>query len=160
MVCSLFLHHLADNDAISVPIVRAAARQWYLRDKERAATANPDAQALLYWIIDEVIANRQAKAFLLRQGIEERHALIQSLYDDRVIHIVKKGVATNDQPGARYNVYSLDYGCYVELISTTRAPLGLFEADEEDGEIYVQVPRNDYRSIRRAILDLSAFEAA
>ena len=43
----------------------------------------------------------------------------------------------------------IDYGCYVDLVNTTKAPIGLFESDD-DG--FVEVPRDDYRSIRRAIL--------
>lgn len=55
---------------------------------------------------------------------------------------------------------SLDYGCYVELTTTAKEPGGLFVAELDDGEdSFVQVPKDDYRSIRRAILDLDAFEA-
>lgn len=46
------------------------------------------------------------------------------------------------------NVYKIDYGCYVELINTSRAPLGLYQ-DEGD---FIEVPKDDHRSIRRAIL--------
>ena len=52
----------------------------------------------------------------------------------------------------RYDVYKIDYGCYVDLMNTTRIPQGLFQEDE-DGE-YLEVPKDDYRSIRRAILRL------
>lgn len=58
----------------------------------------------------------------------------------------------------KYNVYSIDYGCYVELANTTRFPLGLFEEELENGESeYCQVPKDDYRSIRRAILNMDEF---
>lgn len=50
----------------------------------------------------------------------------------------------------RYDVYKIDYGCYVDLISTSRAPVGLL-AGTDDGA-FVDVPPDDYRSIRRAIL--------
>ncbi len=59
-------------------------------------------------------------------------------------------MSSNDEPGARYDVYKIDYGCYVDLINTTRAPVGLFE--EDDGT-FIEVPHDDYRSIRRAILN-------
>lgn len=54
---------------------------------------------------------------------------------------------------------SVDYGCYVELINTSAAPMGLLQIEKETGELeHVQVPETDYRSIRRAILDLGDFE--
>jgi hypothetical protein len=67
-----------------------------------------------------------------------------------ILHVLKRSVSSNDEPGARYDVYKIDYGCYVDLINTTRAPEGLFQ--EDDGH-YTEVPKDDYRSIRRAILD-------
>jgi hypothetical protein len=147
------------NDPIAVEHVRSAARRWYLTDKEKAVQSNPDAAALLHWIIDTVIGERRARAFLLRQGAKANHPLITELYDSRVLHVIKRSVSSRDQPGVRYDVYALDFGCYVDLVTTTRAPQGLYEveADEERAE-WVEVPADDYRSIRRAILDLDEFE--
>ncbi|MBU0596325.1 hypothetical protein KJ567_06550, partial [Candidatus Bipolaricaulota bacterium] len=149
---------VADNSAIGMPNVRQAARRWYLQDKEAAVSANPEARALLNWIIDEVIQGRRARAFLLRQGEPMRSDLIRSLYDARVLHVIKKGVSSRDHAGVRFDVYAIDYGCYVELLTTARAPAGLFEVDGDDVSGFVEVPADDYRSIRRAILDLARFE--
>lgn len=147
----------AGDRKISVHDVRAAARQWYQQSKEAAVSARPQALDLLQWIIDEVIAGRRARAFLLPTSV--RHELIDYLYDSRVIHVIKKGVSSNETPGVRYNVYGVDYGCYVDLISTSNAPEGLFSIDGDAGEVrYVDVPTTDYRSIRRAILNLGEFE--
>ena len=121
--------------------------------------ANDEARRLLHWIIDTVIGERRARAFLLEQGEAKSHPLIGSLYDARVLHVAKRGVATHDQPGVRFDVYQLDFGCYVELLTTVRAPEGLFEVENEAGDTkYVDVPTEDYRSIRRAILDLDEFD--
>jgi hypothetical protein len=73
--------------------------------------------------------------------------------------VIKRGVAGQDMPGVRFDAYSIDYGAYVELISTARAPLGLFDVGQDDETSYVEVPVNDYRSIRRAILSLGEFRA-
>jgi len=146
----------AQSQAISIPNIRGAAKTWYNRNKEQSVTAKAKALDLLRWIIDEVIAHRRARAFLLKSDL--RHELIEFLYDARILHVVKQGVSSHDLPGVRFNVYSIDYGCYVDLINTTRAPQGLFEIDSEDGSEFVEVPANDYRAIRRAILDLSDFE--
>jgi len=146
----------AGSNKISMNQIRSASRVWYNRDKEKAVSANPKALNLLRWIIDEVIGNRNARAFLLRTDIDS--PLIEYLYDARVIHIIKQSIAGKDDPGVRYNVYSVDYGCYVDLINTSKAPKGLFEVETENGLEFVNVPQNDYRAIRRAILDLDEFE--
>jgi hypothetical protein len=39
------------NDAISVAQIRTAGKTWYQRDNETAAGANPDARALLHWVV-------------------------------------------------------------------------------------------------------------
>jgi hypothetical protein len=145
----------ADSAPITVEHVRAAARRWYLGDKEKDVP--PDAKALLHWIVDKVIGERRARAFLLQQP-DRDDTLIGTLYDARVLHVIKRGVAAQDRAGVRFDVYAIDYGCYVELINTAKAPEGLYEADEE--ETSVEVPANDYRSIRRAILELGDFRGA
>ena len=147
------------RERIGVPHVRRAAKNWYQTGKESAVRAREEAIGLLHWIVDKVIGDRKARAFLLRSNVN--HPLIEELFDARVIHILKHGVSTHDQPGARYDVYKLDYGCYVDLMTTARAPIGLLPVEEEDDPSgYVEVPQDDYRSIRRAILDLSEFREA
>lgn len=145
------------DNAISVPDMRAAARTWYTRAKQQAVSTKPLAQDLLNWIIDEVIQHRLARAFLL--GSDVKDELIDFLYDARVLHLIRQGVSAQDIPGRRFNVYALDYGCYVDLINTSRAPRGLFEADLDGDYGYVDVPHTDFRSIRRAILELAPFYA-
>ncbi len=143
------------DGALSVPHVRVAAKKWYEQGKEKAVR-DDRARALLRWVIDEVIGHRQARAFLVRSDL--KYSLIDYLFDARVLHIVKHGVSAHDQPGVRYDVYSIDYGCYVDLINTARGPRGLFQEGNDMDSEYVEVPVNDYRSIRRAILDIDKFE--
>lgn len=147
----------AGDGAISVPNIREGARSWYVRDKLHNVAGHSEAQELLNWVLDEVIKHRQARAFLVRS--ELRDPLLEFLYDARVLHIIKKGVSGHDQPGKRFDVYALDYGCYVELISTAKAPKGLLPLlDESQEQVeYIDVPQTDHRSIRRAILDLDDF---
>lgn len=142
------------NDRISIPTVRVAARTWFQRDKEGAVRSNTEAQELLHWIIDEVIAHRRARAFLLRSNT--RNALIDALFDARLLHVIKRSISGHDEPGARYDAYKLDYGCYVDLLATTKAPEKLFDFDDPGAS--VNVPSDDYRAIRRAILDLDRFQ--
>lgn len=143
----------AGTNRISIDHVRVAARTWYQRDKESAVATNPDAQELLHWIIDEVIAHRRARAFLLRADVQD--ALIDALFDARVLHLLKRSISTHDQPGVRYNAYKIDYGCYVDLLTTAKAPQGLLPGEDDT---YIEVPPDDYRAIRRAVLDLDEFK--
>lgn len=147
------------NEKISIPTVRVAARTWFQRDKDGAIRSNPDAQDLLHWIIDEVIAHRRARAFLLKSNT--RYHLIDALFDARLLHVLKRSISAQDEPGVRYDAYKLDYGCYVDLLATTKAPTHLvFDTGEDvEGGASVRVPIDDYRAIRRAILNLADFES-
>jgi hypothetical protein len=89
-----------------------------------------------------------------------RDALFEALFDARLLHILKRNISTQDEPGIRYNVFKLDYGCYVDLMRTTREPMGLFQLDiqaKSSQPQYVEVPPDDYRAIRRAVLRLEEF---
>lgn len=147
------------KEKISVPCVRRAAKKWYETGKKVALHSHGEAMALLHWIIDEVIGARKARAFMLQSDV--KHPLIEDLFDARVLHVLKRGISTHDEPGVRYDAYKLDYGCYVDLMTTSNAPRGLFDVSIEDtASGFVDVPGDDYRSIRRAILDLSLFESS
>lgn len=147
------------QDSISMGKVRSAAKTWYQRDKHAAVAASREAQALLHKIIDEVIGHRRARAFLLQSGA--RHPLVDDLFDKRVLHVLKKNVSAHDQPGVRYDVYKIDFGCYVDLLTTARSPQGLlpFDTPSKDGS-WVEVPPDDYRAIRRAILEIDQLGVA
>jgi hypothetical protein len=148
----------AGENPISVEHVRRAAHTWYQRDKETAVRSKKMASELLHWIIAEVIGSRRARAFLLKTDVKEE--LVEALFDARVLHILKRNISTHDKPGTRYNVYKLDYGCYVDLISTAQSPEGLLRLDEDNnGEKsqYIDVPPDDYRAIRRAVLSVDGF---
>jgi hypothetical protein len=136
----------AFGQKITMQHVRGSARDWYTQDKARDVNDNPALSQLLSYIVDEVIGTRRARAFLFNANT--RNEEIDELFDSRILHILKKNISSHEEPGVRYDVYKIDYGCYVELINTTRAPLGLYQDDEE----FIDVPKDDHRSIRRAIL--------
>jgi hypothetical protein len=145
----------AGDSTISVNQVRAAAQQWYQASKDAAVNAHEQARALLQWTVDKVIKERQTKAFLLESGTRDQ--LIDFLYDERVLHVLRKGMSAQDQPGKRFHVYGIDYGCYVDLINTNKAPKGVLDLGMESTQISVNVPKTDFRSIRRCVLDLADF---
>jgi hypothetical protein len=142
------------GSSISMDTIRKCSKTWYQRDKETAVSANTRALELLHWIIDRVIGHRKARAFLMRRGVS--HELVDDLFDARVLHLLKRNISAHDQPGVRYDVYKIDYGAYVDLLSTVRSPQGLLGLDEGG---FAEVPPDDYRAIRRAILDLDEFES-
>jgi len=144
------------SERISVPIVRAAAKDWFLKDKEAALSGHVDAQRLLSWIIDTVIRGKRARAFLVNRR-DTRSPLIMALFDARVLHLVRRGYSAQDEPGERYDVFSIDYGAYVDLMQTKYEPAGMLAAE---GESFVDVPTQDLRAIRRSVLDLDSFQEA
>ena len=106
----------ADNSSIGIAEVRKAAREWYLRDKQGAISANPDARHLLRLLVDEVVGRRRARTFLLDQA-DQHTTAIRDLYDARLLHILRHGIVAPDQPGTQYDGFAIDYGCYVALMS-------------------------------------------
>jgi hypothetical protein len=145
-----FVAHRKGRDKIERNAVLEAARQWFEQDKER--NLDDELRAVLRRITDEVIGNRRARSFLLPRELST-HRLIHRLFDLRVLHLVQRGYADKDKPGVRYNIYTLDYGTYVDLMNTTRRPEAGFEFAEsaDDPSEYI-VPFDDKRSIRRIIL--------
>jgi hypothetical protein len=136
-----------DRVSIDMRAVQEAARDWY--EKDKAPNVDDQQEQFLRRIIESVIAERRARSFLLEKQYE-KEPIILSLFDFRLLHLIQRGYADKDNPGVRYNIYTLDYGTYVDLIGTQRAPEGDFteELDDED----TIVPFDDRRSIRRIIL--------
>lgn len=137
------------KDKISKKIVIESSRQWFEKDKYNIVDSSME--TVLKKIIDDVIGAKKARSFLLPIALE-RHFMIQKLFDARVIHRIKRGYADKDNPGVRYNVYSLDYGTYVDLIGTNSEPQIDFLFPELEKEDEIVVPFDDNRSIRRIIL--------
>jgi hypothetical protein len=146
----------SNGERITMNSVRKAALSWYQTGKANTLRARDDANRLLDWVIERVIKDRKTRAFLVKS--QQSYPLLEELFDARAVHVIKRRVSSNDRPGERFDVFKLDYGCYVDVIGTASAPKGLFEADTEEGEsIVVEVPKDDYRSIRRAILNFNEF---
>jgi hypothetical protein len=84
---------------------------------------------------------------------EASHPLIGSLFDFRILHLIQRGYADKANPGIRYNIYTLDYGTYVDLLKTKQLPETEFmKIDDPEQEPDRIVPFDDKRSIRRIIL--------
>ena len=143
----------ADDKRLSVPHIKRAARQWYVNVK-RSGVDNAGLQELLNWIVDEVIGERKARAFLVATGTKSDQ--IDALFDARVLHVTKRDISQPDgaKSPKRYDAYKLDYGCYVHLMATRVATESAEEIDDS-----VSVPSDDYRAVRRAVLDITEYES-
>src|ERR1043165_572422 len=129
-ISSYFAAQRRGKKYIDKPTIIEAARQWFEQDKAKNLDAG--LRAVLKKMIKEVVAEQRARSFFLPLELE-RHQTIQRLFDERVLHLTKRGATYQYTPGVRYNIYTLDYGTYVDLLSTDRAPQMGF--DEVRGEI-------------------------
>lgn len=138
---------------ITVPSVATAARDWYESDKQ--SNLSEEQHELLRSLVEEVIGSRHARSFLVARE-DSSAPLLRSLIDQRVVHVIRRGYADKDNPGIRYNICTLDYGCYVDLKGTKREPrFEIGEAEETEGDERPVVPFDDNRRIRRIVVPRS-----
>ncbi len=143
-------------DHIQVKEVEDSAENWYQQDKDRNLT--PELRHTLQAIITDVIGHRKARSFMVAQETAS-HPRLQSLIDLRVVHLIHRGYADKENPGLRYNIYTLDYGTYVGLKRTAAAPELDLQITAEDEQIEGRiVPFDDKRSIRRIIVSADTLE--
>ncbi|HYQ69364.1 hypothetical protein [Actinophytocola sp.] len=114
-IAALAAQHAHDKP-ISTADVRRAARDWYLRDKQTAIAGNQPARSALRALVDEVIGHRRARTFVVDQLARERAGVIEDLHDARLLHLLRRGIADPHHPGALYDGFAIDYGCYVSLM--------------------------------------------
>ncbi|MCF2948059.1 hypothetical protein L0668_08075 [Paraglaciecola aquimarina] len=146
----------AADSKIAIKHIREAARSFYHTDKHNELNSNAEALELLDWIIREVISTRKTRGFLL--SCDSKDKLIDYLYDARVLHILKQGVSVSTMAGKRFNIYSLDYGCYVDLIGTQGYPKALLIASSKNNEdTYVEIPAACFASAKHSILELQSY---
>ena len=151
---AFFDSHRRDRDTIDQKSVLAASRQWFEQDKQK--NLDHELSDTLRRIVDEVIGKRRGRSFLISRELE-KHKMIQRLFDARVLHLMQRGYADKDNPGVRYNIYTLDYGTYVDLLNTSKEPqMNLIE--ESPAEEATVVPFDDKRSIRRIVLTEAILE--
>ena len=141
---SFFNSQKKSRQNIDKKSITDSAQQWFEQDK--AQYLDERLTGVLQRIVNEVIGNKKARAFLLPRQLE-KNVIIQGLFDARVLHHLQRGYADKDNPGVRYNIYSVDYGTYVDLIGTSKQPeLELFPSDQKDGaDEEVLVPFDDKR---------------
>ena len=165
----------ANDKQISIPNIRQAARVFYQTDKSDVVTTSPILSRLLQYVIDSVIGDRNTSIFLFETG--QNNKALDRLFDRRILHVKSRNGSSKEHKGKRFLIYKIDYGCYIDLIYTKKFPndveLSAQGSDEsvpeEDTLIAdvdvseldvgtIEVPQDDKRSYRRAVLDLQKFQ--
>lgn len=141
---------------IDKDVITNSARLWFEQDKAR--NLDTKLQIALVRMIKEIVAEGRTRSFLLPLELE-KHDLIQKLFDARVLHLTKRGLTDKRNPGMRYNIYSLDYGTYVDLLNTDRSPQVEFREFTGDVPTGFVVPFDDNRALRIRILPEQVLDA-
>jgi hypothetical protein len=121
-----FFHALRRGaNAIDPTAVRDSARTWFETDK---APNLDQAQArVLRNIIVQVVGQKRGRYFLLEQQVSSDEK-IQSLYELRVLHLIRRGISNRANPGIRYDMFTLDYGTYADLLGQNESGLEIESA--------------------------------
>jgi hypothetical protein len=138
--------------AIDLASVRDSARTWFGTDKEiNLGGQHHDALAA---ISVEVIAKGRRRTFMFDRRNEPNETL-RSLVDFRVLHLIQRNVLDPNNATRRYNIYTLDYGLYVDLLETKyglKAEFGTSRARSPD-----LVPLDTRRYVRGVVLKPEQF---
>ena len=147
-IAALAAQHARD-ELIDLSDVRRAARDWYLRDKQSVINTNEPARQMLRLLIDEVVGRRRSRTFLLDQ-LDARQETIDDLYDARLLHVLRRGIADPKSPGTLYDGFAIDYGCYVNLNFKPRDRGGWLNSPKG-------VPPDEFSRVKEAI-DMAKLE--
>jgi hypothetical protein len=106
---------IAGDKAITAYNINVAARDYFLRDKEGKISAK--AEQLLNRLVKDCV-EKETRVLVLRRRYESDNPLIQSLYDNRLIHRMQQGVFVDDDYSAKFDVYLVDYGCFANILAS------------------------------------------
>ncbi|MDC4251939.1 DnaA/Hda family protein [Clostridium perfringens] len=137
------------NKRIGVRDIRLATIDWYKFDKEKQVNDIPNCKLLLREIINEIIIKKKKTHFLIPQKYSN-NVYLNQLIDFRIIHLRKKGYSHKGNAGVVYDVYSIDYGCYISVD---------VEQSKLDIDLINKIDSIDnFREIRRVSLDDKFFD--
>ncbi len=136
--------------------VQKSAQRWYEQDK--SSHMDKRHHKALEKIMQSVIGEKHARTFLVPRE-DANHPFIRELVDLRLLHKIQTGYSDKENPGKRYNIFTLDYGTYVDLLKTKGGPEVEMRKINKVKDVEERiVPFDDKRSIRRVILDPIIFE--
>jgi hypothetical protein len=105
---------IAADKPMTVRNIQIAARDYFLRDKE--GKISDKAQELLNRIVRDCV-RRETRVLILRRPRESDNYLVQTLYDNRLIHRIEQGVMIGNDYSVKYDLYLVDFGCFVNILS-------------------------------------------
>jgi hypothetical protein len=105
---------IAHDKSITVANVDVAAREYFLRDKEGKMSRK--AQRMLNGMVANCVAKERREIALKRYG-ESDNPVVQELYDNRLLHRIRQGVILDDDYTTKFDLYLVDFGCFVDLLS-------------------------------------------
>jgi hypothetical protein len=103
---------LAPDAPIGPRAVYLASREYFLRDKE--GKISDEAARRLSYIVGRCVSI-ECRQLALRRPSESDDPVIQSLYDNRLLHRIQKGVTLDNDYSEKYDLYLVDFGCFVDL---------------------------------------------
>lgn len=156
--------HTPDARKISISNVETASAQWFDNEKLSNIKIEANVQSALTHIYDRVLKNYKARTFMVHISKTQNHLLLR-LLNERVVHKLNITYSHKDEPGERFELFTLDYGAYVRFKGTENEPFEqfMFENSEmgtlNEAEAKFVVPLDDHRSIRRIVFDPETLKA-
>jgi len=128
--------------AIDSGSVRDSARTWFETDK--APNLDQVEARVLRNIIVAVLGRNQGRYFLLGHEVSSSEK-IQSLYELRVLHLIRRGLSSPENAGSRYSLFTLDYGTYADLLGDTEREFEIESAEADSLQLIGPVAGNVLR---------------
>jgi hypothetical protein len=108
----------ANDKPITTEDIRRAARTYFLRDKE--GRIGSKARRQLDEFVEDCVQTG-TRCLVLRRGSQSSRPSIQQLYDNRLIHRIAQGVILDDDYSTKYDLYLVDFGCFINLLARGNA---------------------------------------
>lgn len=105
---------IATDKAITSTNIDVGARDYFLRDKEGKISRKAD--KVLNDLVEVCVTKGRREVALKRYG-ESDSRVIQELYDNRLLHRIRQGVILDNDYSTKFDLYLVDFGCFVDLLS-------------------------------------------
>lgn len=153
------------SKSISIPNVTRAAVSWYDETKAKNIVNETEAMETLNHLMNKVLKRYKARTFMVEVTKAEHPRLVR-LLNERILHRLSGTYSHPDKPGARHDLFAIDYGAFVRFRETGNWIQEAAFWDEEnssqlsDEAKSLLVPIDDRRSIRRITFDPDTLEAS
>lgn len=134
--------------------ILSGSRVWSRNDKESTLSTYPVPKKTFGLIRKHILTRKlHSRLILIKEGVS--FDIIKQLIDLRVIHVQLKDYIVSNDDVSNYTIYSIDYGCYVNWLTSE-----IFEdGDIKDDLEYGIIPPISFKNLRSAILDVEEIES-